>query len=362
MKPMNLKWIPQTITAVVAVVVVVLAMAWLSGSFRSHVIEPGKIVESALTKPVGAAMYVVQKDKRIATVDLVGTVQSESRTVVSSRIQAAIVEMAVDTGSAVKKGDVIVRLDDRDLKARLGQAKELLRAAEVRRDRAKRKVDRLAPLVQEHATSVDEMENWTSQLDGAVSEVSSAQQRISETEVALSDAKITSPINGIVVERLADQGDMANPGKPLVTIYDPGNLRLEASGREADIARLEELRKSKTPVPVFVDSAGREISGIVTQIVPTADPQSRSFIVKVHLSDAGGLYPGMFGRLRFSKGEIDTIEIPHNAVREVGQVAMVQVAVGDRVESRAVRLGQARGNRVEVLAGLTPGEQVLLNP
>jgi RND family efflux transporter MFP subunit len=153
---------------------------------------------------------------------------------------------------------------------------------------------------------------------------------------------------------------MALPGKPLATIYDPDNLRLEAMAREAIIARLESLRTGKKPIPVLIDSAGKEIPGTITQIVPAADPQSRSFVVKVHLTESAGLYPGMFGRVRVPLGELQSLEIPQSAIRDVGQVSTVTVSTDGRTETRAVRLGQHRGDNVEVLSGLQPGDQLVI--
>jgi RND family efflux transporter MFP subunit len=358
MKPKAREWIAKGLTALVAIIVVAVAMLWLSGAFRKDAIQPARLTPA--NPPAQGSPFTVQSVRRLETVDLVGTVQSEWRAVVSSRIQANIVEMAVDTGSSVTKGNLLVTLDDRDLKARLEQAKQMLGVSQVKRDLAKRKVDRLTPLVQQHASSPDELDDWTSQYNTALAEVSNAQQRIREAEVALSDTQIAAPINGIVVERLAQAGDMAMPGKGLLVLYDPDNLRLEAIAREADIGRLEKIRKAGQPIPVLIDSAGKELAGTITQIVPAADPQSRSFVVKVHLPDAAGLYPGMFGRLRLPIGEVPSVEIPRQAVREVGQVSMVNVSASGSVEARAVRLGQRRGDRIEVLAGLAPGEEILL--
>jgi len=353
----NLTWLPKLLTAVIAAAVVVLAMAWLSGIFRSGVIEPQKLPAAIATPRLARTVVPTTRPQ---TVDLVGTVQSEARSLIAPRIQANILEMKVDAGSHVKTGDVIARLDDRALKARLEQAKELLRAAEIRRDRAKRSVDRLGPLMQQHAASADEFDDWTAQYLAADAAVSNAQQQVREAEIALSDAQLLAPFAGIIVERLADPGDMASPGKGIAVIYDPSNLRLEAFAREAIVARLEALREAKAAVPVLLDTAGREIPGVVTQIVPAADPQSRSFLVKVHLSESAGLYPGMFGRLRVALGETQAIEIPRSAVREVGQVSLVSVLQDGRPEVRAVRLGHPRGESVEVLAGLSAGDQLVL--
>lgn len=358
MRRLSLAWLPKTLTVLVAAAVVVLAMMWLSGAFRTGAIQPGKLAvpSGSTTRP----LLTVETSPQPEQVDLIGTVQSEYRTTVSARLQANIVEMNVNAGSQVSKGQVIARLDDRDLKARLEQANEALRAAEAQRDLARRKAERFGRLVQEQAAGTEEWDDWKARYAAAAADATAAQQKIREVQVALSDAMILSPMDGIVVERLAESGDMAVPGKGLAVIYDPQNLRLEALVREAYIGRLDELRKKKQPIPVLIESIGKEVPGLVTQIVPLADPQSRSFVVKVHLSAATDLYPGMFGRLRVPLGEAPRTEIPQRAVREVGQLSLVTVAVDDHTEVRAVRLGRTRGDRVEVLAGLAAGDRIVL--
>jgi RND family efflux transporter MFP subunit len=355
MKRLRLAWLPQLAGAAAAALIVLLAMAWLAGVFRRDVIEPRRLPLRATT---AAASVGLTPSRRVETVDLIGTVQSETRSQVSPRIRANIISISVDTGSEVKEGELIASLDDRDLRARLEQAKELLRAAETRRDRAKRRADRLQPLVRDLAASADELDDWTAQYTNALAEVAQFQQQLREAEVALSDARILSPISGVVVERLADPGDMTTPGKAIVVVYDPRKLRLEALAREAYVGRLESMRRSGETLSVLVDSVRREIPGAISQIVPSADPGSRSFLVKVVLKDSAGLYPGMFGRLRLPLDEVEVLEVPLAVVRRVGQTASVAVALPDRIETRAVRLGRTRGDRVEILAGLSAGDRI----
>ena len=358
MKRLSFAWFPKVLTLCIAVAVVAVAMMWFSGVFRTGQIQPA-VLGMHGAPPLGS-IVTVEKVLRPDQIDLIGTVQSQYRTTVSARLQANIVEMNVNAGSHVSKGDVIAKLDDRDLRARLEQANQALRAIESQRDLAKRKAERFDKLVQQQAAGKEELDDWKARYAAATADATAAEQKIREVQVALSDAVILSPMTGIVVERLAEPGDMAVPGKSLALIYDPANLRLEAVVREAYISRLDELRKQKTTISVLIESAGREVPGTITQIVPLADPQSRSFIVRVHLESGVDLYPGMFGRLRVPLGEVERVEIPRKAVREVGQLSLVTVAQGDHAQTRAVRLGPVRGDRVEVLSGLAVGERVVI--
>ena len=139
--------IQTTVTWVLAIAVVGVAMLWLSGTFRRDKIAPAKLALAA--EPAAGKVVVVEQVTRPHQADVVGSVQAELRTTIASRLMANIMEMRVRAGDSVKKGDVLVVLDDRDLRARVAQAREALRAAEATRDLAKIEVDRLTSMVQQ---------------------------------------------------------------------------------------------------------------------------------------------------------------------------------------------------------------------
>ncbi len=348
--------VSKSVTAVVAILVVAGAMAWLSGVFRTEAITPAVLVPLASSRPVNTT--VVQRVMRPLYTELVGSVESELRTSVASRIVANIVEMKVRAGDHVKKDQVLVVLDDRDLRSRVAQARENLKAAEAVRDLAKIELDRVNQMYQQKVASEFEVDQWRAKHLTAAADVARTQQAVSEAEVALSDAQIRSPIDGIVIDRQAEPGDQASPGMPLLTVYDPTRLRLEASLRESYIGYLQK-QMGKT-IPVLIESIGDQRDGVLQEIVPAADPGSRSFLVKVHLNDPSGLYPGMFGRVRLALDEAPRLEVDRSAIREVGQLPLVEVVTAQGIERRAIRLGRRDGVTVEVLAGLSEGDVVAL--
>lgn len=353
--------IGKSLTLAVCITAVVIAMGWLSGAFRKAAIRPA-VLQSSDEQVDGKRMRV-EKVARPAVVDLVGNIESRTRTTVSSRIAANIVEIGVQAGQRITKGDLLIRLDDRDVKARVAQAQEVTRAAEATRDLAAMEVNRLTPLVEQRVASVNELDQWRSKLAGANADVLRSREAIKEAEVALSDTLIYAPFDAIVIDRQAEPGDMASPGKALLSIYDPVHLRLDAAVREAYIGRLEQLRNDQRELEVRVDAIGRTLKGTIEQIVPAADLQSRSFTVKVRLADSGELYPGMFGRLRVPMEMRSVLEIPVSAVHEIGQVPIVMVQTeggGAGAARRAVRLGAVENGRTEVLAGLSEGEEVIV--
>ena len=153
---------------------------------------------------------------------------------------------------------------------------------------------------------------------------------------------------------------MAAPGVPLLTIEDTTRFRLEAIVDESQMGAVH-LGEA---VPVVIDSLGNQtITGKVVQIVPTADPASRTFTVKVDLPANPQIRSGLFGRARFARGERETMLVPQNAMIHRGQLDGVYVVGKDNIASlRYVTPGKPSGNQVEVLSGLENGERIVAQP
>jgi RND family efflux transporter MFP subunit len=174
-------------------------------------------------------------------------------------------------------------------------------------------------------------------------------------------ALITSPINGVVTARQTDIGQTASPGVPLLTIEDSDNYQIEAAVEESRISAVH-LGDS---VAIGVDALGDRFEGRVTQIVPSSDPASRSFTVKIDLPGDGfkkGLRSGLFARAVFSVGEKQALLILSRAVSRHGQLTSVYVVDQSGIaRSRFVKTGVVYGERVEVLSGLEQGERIIVD-
>ena len=149
---------------------------------------------------------------------------------------------------------------------------------------------------------------------------------------------------------------MVTPGQILLTLFDPKHMELVASVRESLTRRLQ-IGQS---IGVRVEGLGKQCSGTVSEIVPEAHSASRAFQVKVTGPCPTGIYAGMFGRIFIPLQEEQVLVIPQQAVREVGQLELVEVLEGRQVERRSIRIGRTFGDEVEVLSGLRQGEQVVL--
>jgi RND family efflux transporter MFP subunit len=342
--------------AIGGLLVVVVLVAWLSGFFSSRV-EPGR--EVAIAAPVSGPVVPVEVRTVPRIVRAVGTIRAVHETAVGSRLLAPVERVLVTAGQAVSAGDVLVELDQADLEARARQARANLDATTARRVQADDDLQRVLALHERGASSPRERDDASRAAEIAAADVQAAEQALAEVTSQLGYATIRSPIDGIVIDKLVEAGDLARPGESLVTLYDPNRLQLEAAVPERLALDLEVGEM----VQVEIDAIDLRCGGQVSEIVPQAMPASRSLLVKVTGPCPPGVISGMFGRLLLADGERSQLLVPRTAVRQVGQLEMVQVVEdgpdGPRARRRFVRTGEmVDGDQVEILAGLEPGERV----
>jgi RND family efflux transporter MFP subunit len=173
----------------------------------------------------------------------------------------------------------------------------------------------------------------------------------------LASVVIRAPFHGVVTERYIEVGDMATPGRPLLKVEDSRDLRLEVTvaGDESG------LIQPRQPVEAVIDALGpAPLAGTVAVIVPRAEAATQSVTVKVDLPRVPGLTGGLYGRARFTVGHDAAFTVPRSSVSSIGALDRIYVVGPDAVlRARLVRLGRGYGERVEVRAGLEPGERVL---
>ncbi len=338
-----------------SVATIVILMLWILGTFRRGVIQAAKEpvpVESA----AGLTTQKVTMQTVPAVTEAVGTVQAEQVAAVTSRVVANIVDMRVSAGQRVTSGETLVVLDDRDLRHRVEQAQDAARSAEATLAQAQSDYKRDKPLFDQQVITAYDFEHTQTNLKTAEANFRRLQQAVQETEVNLSYAVIRSAFTGVVVDKLVNLGDLAAPGRPLLTMYEEGRLWLEANVPEDLMGhiRLNELLTFR------IDALSREMRGRVVEIVPSSDPSSRTVVARVRLSETKDILPGMFGRLLIPMKPEEVLAVPASALIRAGQLTMVEVVQEARRERRTVQLGRAVGNQFEVLSGLAAGETVVV--
>ncbi len=321
----------------------IVILFWAGGGCGSKIAPSSLDQPQGRPIPPGAVLYTARLESVAVRVDIVGTVASEQKIHISARIPAHVVEVFVSAGDAVKKGDLLVTLDDREIREQLVAAEAQLKQAETEYERARQLFERNATTQQA--------------LTAAESAWQAAKARVDQVRVMLSYTQVTSPIDGIVTERRVEVGDLAAPGMLLTAVYDPNRMRLEAPVP----LRLVDRLSLGQEVEVALDRPKRVVKGQVTEIVSEADPASRTQLVKIHLEGvAGEVLPGSFGRLWVEEEPRPTLLIPSRAIRRIGQLELVSLVESNRVITRLIKTGPERGDRVEVLAGLKDGDVVLV--
>jgi len=334
----------------------VLLIAWLAGAFESK-IAPGTPSASLpqLTDQPTDVVHEVTKDY---IEEAIGTLKAASRTIISAKVLATIDAITVSAGEQVKEGDVLVKLDDKDLQARLKQAEQVLIAATATRKEAETSYARVKPLIAKNAATQVQLDEAVRRLEVSRAEELRAEQGVKEAAVLLSYATIKAPKSGRIVDRFAEPGDTSHPGEPILVLYDASSLRLEAPVLERLAVKLSPGDK----VNVYIDALDREVEATIDEIVPQADAPSRSFLVKASLPRSDDLYEGMFGRLRIPAGQRRHLCLATDAIHRVGQLEFVDVVDEDgQIEKRFIKTGRlGMPGRIEVLSGLKAGERVVL--
>lgn len=323
----------------------VVIMAY-SGKWYATRVQPGYVpVEPGLALPAGAQTVVAGVTNAPQQLLVIGTAASEEEVSLSARIPAPVREVFVSAGTRVTKGQVLLTLDDREIREQLTAAEAQLKQADAEFQRARQ--------LMEKAATTDQA------LTAAESMFNTARANVDRVKVMLSYAQLTSPIDGIVTDRRIEVGNMANPGQPLISVYDPTRMRLDAP---VPVRIVRHLALGQE-VSVELERPARVFKGVVSEVVSEIDPASRTQMVKVHLEGVdGAVLPGTFGRMTLN-GEIGAvIRIPASAVYRSGQLEFVQVVVGERVVRRLITTGAVQGDQVDVLSGLNAGERVLVQP
>ncbi len=331
----------------------VLIVMKLAGVFDDK-IAPGGTVERSSPPVSGTPVAVVEVDAPVVE-RYPGSVAAVREAAISSRIIARVQEILVRPGQRVAKGTPLAILDSRDLESRYAQTQKQLAGADARLVEAKVNFERMKS-VTAGAISKSQIDSAEAAFHSAKSEVESMQKQLEEAQVSLSYATVLSPYDAVVIDRFAEPGDLASPSRPLLGVYDPSSMRLEAWVRESIAIGL----KRGDTVGVLLDALGERLDGKVEEIVPQAEAGSRSFLVKVALPKRENLYPGMFGRLLLPAGTVKRVLVPQRAVSRVGQLHFVVLA-DERNTRRLVVPGEPAGDgRIEILSGVSAGESVIV--
>ncbi|SDK35535.1 RND family efflux transporter, MFP subunit [Maridesulfovibrio ferrireducens] len=358
---------------------VTLLVLWLAGVFNSGVIQPGRVVP---TRPVEEPALTDQAEIIVVPVmyEAVGTIRPKTETNIEAQVTGKVLSVLVRAGHKVRKDDKLIVLDSRGFQTRLESAEQGLKSAEASHRQAGEAINaakaasytatstwkRMKTLFDSKVATLDELDRVEAQylqakaylaqandgLAAASAGVKQASKAVEEAQINLGYTTISANTDGEVAKRMVEPGDIAFPGKSLMLIQTSGSLRLEALVREGVIGKV----RPGVKLSVEVQALGERTVGIVEEVVPSADPSTRSFLVKIGLDPIPGLYPGMFGRLLVPLREKDVVVVPVHAVSRVGQLETVLIKNGEVWEPVYVRTGNVYEDKIEILSGLRGNE------
>jgi RND family efflux transporter MFP subunit len=274
--------------------------------------------------------------------EVVGTVQPKLQATIEARVNGRITRLPVGLAQQVAQGEVLAELEAQEISAKLDQAKATLRQAEL-------EFKRTGNLRQQSAATQAEF-------DTVQARYNVAKAAVAEAEALSGYTRITAPFDGVVARKLVDEGDLAMPGKPLLELEGRTGLRLVAEVP----AVLADHMAAQAKLALRVDTVPDPITGTVAEISPAADPAARTVRVKVDLPAVAGLRSGQFGRLAVPVGQGTFLFVPPLALVRRGQLEILFVAAEGKAQMRLVRTGKQTAQGLEILAGLTSGEAVVV--
>jgi len=287
------------------------------------------------------------------------TVEATQATLISSRLMARIIAVNVRAGDNVARGDLVLELENSDVQAKVQQAEANVNATSARLREAKQNLERVQELRDSGVMSAADLDRAIANHEALLEDMTGENQALEEVRTALTYTGIVAPFDGRIVDRFAEPGDTAMPGRKLLALYNPLNLRVEAQVRETLALDLQVGQQLQVEIP----SMGKIVDAVIEERVPAADPGSRSFLVKAGMAFDSDMLPGMYARLLVPAGMEKQLLIPSNRVAHIGQLDLVWMIQGGLSNRRFIRTGKIVGHgQIEVLSGLAEGDMILPVP
>lgn len=307
---------------------------------------------------VAAATALVERASLPDRLTLYGTVTADRTAAVSSRVMANVVAVPARVGQAVAAGDVLVEIDPQTAKGQEAQARGAAAQARAALSLAERNYERYKALAASGSASPLELDMTRMQYEQAKGAVQQGEGAVEAASSVARESRVTAPFAGRVSARLVEAGDLAAPGRPLVTIESATGRRLVVQVPAGTVAASG--LKAGQKLPVRIDGAGGDLTGTVVEMSPGADPGSHTYAVTLELAGSS-VATGLTGRAILDAGARASVLVPESAVLASGGVSLVAVKDdAGKARTRVVTTGASQGGKVEILSGLDGGETVLV--
>ncbi len=312
---------------------------------------------AALPFPVGTVEFR-EVDQTYAAEGLVEAVKQST---ISAQISGRIVELNFDVGDYVKQGQVIARIDESVVGAQAAGSQAQVAQARALLENARAQYERSKQLFAQKFISQAALDKATAEYKAAQAQAAASLAGAGEAAATRRFATLVAPYSGVVSARHVEVGEMAMPGKPIMTGFDPKDLRVEVSVPEYKLPAVRALARATVELPAI----HKWVKATRVTILPAADARTHATRVRLDLpEDSHEIYPGMFARAHFAVGRAQKLLVPAQAVLRRSELTAVYVVdAKDNVQLRQIRVGEPVGEgQIEVLSGLAPGEKVALDP
>lgn len=319
-----------------------------------------KITENA--EAISVELSTVEAVNANPFITASGKIEAVNSANISTRMMGFVEKIYVNVGDKVKKGQLLISINNTDLQAKLAQAKASITEAQAAYNSAQKDFIRFKNLFEANSATQKEMDDMRANFEMAEARLEAAQQMKNEVDAQLSYVNILAPFNGVVTNKFIETGDMANPGVPLIALESPKGFQVTAMVPESDISKIN----TGSEVSVIIQSIDKKVKGKVTEASTSAKHTGGQYLVKVILTDTeANLLSGMYATVRFPVEKSTTssvVLIPTEAIINRGQLTGIYtVSQRNTALLRWLRLGRTYGDKVEVLSGLTSDETYIVS-
>jgi RND family efflux transporter MFP subunit len=353
---------------------IIVTLVVLSAVVYFYFIRHKPVTEHNVTTTVqNAKVTTVHKKDVNDFYEAAGTIQAGTISVISSRIMGTVTAMLVRQGDTVSTGQTLIVIDSNDLaqqvkvaQAMVDQSQKAYEASESNKNLAETTYNRYRQLYDNKALTGQEMDQVTNQrqqaqldFERSKAAVEAAQANLKQANINLEFSRLRSPINGVVTHKNIDKGSMATPGAPLMTVEETNVYKVQTTIDESMLGQM----KISIPVDVVIDSIAKTFKGTISEIVPSVDPSSRTFVIKAGIirdTNAHLLANGQYARVIIPQKKRSILAVPLTAIVRRGQLTGVYVVGQDNsIIYRLIRTGRTFGSEAEVLSGLNDGDKII---
>lgn len=291
-----------------------------------------------------------------------GKIQATNSADLSTRMMGYVNKVHVNVGDKVRKGQLLISINNTDLQAQKAQVNAGITEATAAFTNAQKDYNRFKNLFADNSASQKEMDDMTANFEMAKARLEAANQMKNGINAQFAYSNISAPFSGIVTSKNVEAGNMANPGVPLISIETPGNFEVMAMVPETEISDI----KSGSTVDVVVKSINKTLKGKVKEVSTSAKNTGGQYLVKIDLDKTdANILSGMFTTVQFPverKAKTSMVLIPNEAIVTNGQLSGVYtVSSSNTAMLRWLRLGRTFGDQVEVLSGLNTDEAYIVS-